>query len=229
MPLTTCQDCGAKISTEAHACPSCGRPNPKSQNSHRRVRSRPRFGWWALVIAISVLVLVIYKGFPSPTKQHRESLTPQQESQFLNIVVAAQDQANQTSNGVRLDEIRARRRHAVCAILKVPEVAGWVGRVKNIDSTMSGDGIVSISLAPDVDVATWNNVLSDAEDQTIISKKSKLFAILGKLSNGEKVLFSGAFVLSSGCPKETSLTTDGSLSAPSYLFRFSSIKPLHGS
>lgn len=30
MPLTTCPDCGQQISSEAAACPSCGRPAPQT-------------------------------------------------------------------------------------------------------------------------------------------------------------------------------------------------------
>lgn len=36
MPLTTCPDCGAQVSTAAAACPKCGRPmsSPTSQQPH---------------------------------------------------------------------------------------------------------------------------------------------------------------------------------------------------
>ncbi len=158
-----------------------------------------------------------------------EIAKPDEEINFLHVVTDAQSQANQTDNGVRLDQIRSTRDEQVCALLKNLNVANWVGTVGTIDSTMAGDGIVSLLVADDVALSTWNNIFSDLQDHTIIKKGTKLFGVLGELSKGEKVVFSGKFVESDGCPEESSMTTDGSLTSPSYVFNFSSIRPLDAS
>lgn len=48
MALTTCSDCGNQISTEASACPNCGKPLPKNRSSLK-----------GLLIAGGVLLLLV--------------------------------------------------------------------------------------------------------------------------------------------------------------------------
>ena len=178
-------------------------------------------------LVMLTMTVALLNGCGYQSDQSRRDLTPEEENRFLQIVTDAQVRAHQTDNGVRLDQIRTERDQQTCAILANPVVTDWIGKVKSIDSTMAGDGTVSLSLADtDIDVGTWNNVISDIGDHTIIKKGTKLFTILGQLSKGEKVVFAGRFVQSNKCPEESSLTTDGSLSSPAYIFNFLSIKPL---
>lgn len=54
MPLVSCPDCGNQISSEAWACPKCGRPTAKGNESRRRATIV-----FAVMIVASVAVTVI--------------------------------------------------------------------------------------------------------------------------------------------------------------------------
>jgi hypothetical protein len=75
-------------------------------------------------------------------------------------------------------------------------------------------------------VQTWNNALSDIEDDTLIDPKSALFAKASALSVGQEVTFSGAFrPYTTDCIREGSLTLSGSITEPEFIFRFSDVSP----
>lgn len=58
MALARCPDCGREISTEALACPGCGKPNRSAL--HKAQDGRQRIG-----CAIVVLGLILAASFPT--------------------------------------------------------------------------------------------------------------------------------------------------------------------
>jgi hypothetical protein len=85
-------------------------------------------------------------------------------------------------------------------------------------------GQVKISLAPDIRVKTWNNDLSDSASHTLIDPSSSLFGTVSQMRKGDQVVFSGAFFPSEvDCVTETSISIQGSMTDPEFLFRFSSV------
>jgi len=46
MALTKCGDCGTEVSTEAKACPKCGKPTARGAS-------------WRLVVLLAILALVL--------------------------------------------------------------------------------------------------------------------------------------------------------------------------
>lgn len=173
------------------------------------------------VLAIAALSLTACHQAPTPPRAPR---LPLQERDFLGIVAGAQVMAQGVKNQIRLAEIKGDKTHAVCALLKSPDVHGWIGHVQEIHTSLLGDGVVTLKLAQGVQVATWNNGISDFGDHTMIPKGSPLFNSLATLSIGQQVKFSGAFAPSDGCPQEQNFSTMGGLEHPVYVFRFTSIK-----
>jgi len=56
MPLVECLECGAQISSDALACPSCGKPCTKAQNKEKD--SKQGIGCVIMIVALlSALVL----------------------------------------------------------------------------------------------------------------------------------------------------------------------------
>jgi len=51
MALTTCPDCQHELSTEAFACPKCGRPTGKQQKLAKKKIVRVLILWGVLVLA----------------------------------------------------------------------------------------------------------------------------------------------------------------------------------
>ncbi|MBU2808563.1 zinc ribbon domain-containing protein [Acidithiobacillus ferrooxidans F221] len=61
--LTQCPDCGQSLSTEAPACPHCGRPN-RYRRSRDRDKRLPYF--WVLLVALGPIgFLIDFIAFPS--------------------------------------------------------------------------------------------------------------------------------------------------------------------
>jgi hypothetical protein len=85
-----------------------------------------------------------------------------------------------------------------------------------------------VRISPDIEIKTWNNALSDIASNTLIEKGTPVFNRLFDLSNGQRVRFSGAFLPSdSDFIKETSMTIDGSMRNPEFLFKFKSVSPIN--
>ena len=84
---------------------------------------------------------------------------------------------------------------------------------------------MSIKISPNIHIKTWNNSLSDIMDNTLIEKNSPVYKSLFNLVAGQDVKFSGNFFISQeDYIKETSLTIDGSMNDPEFLFKFKEIK-----
>lgn len=178
------------------------------------------------ILASIIVVLVILGTKNDGVSQVENVAYPENELQFMSIVRDAASEATK-ANDLRKGEIVKARDSMICNILNNKEIYKWHGTISDISSTLSEDAIVEIKLPDGTKVGTWNNVVSDAGDNTIISKNSDVFNDIYELSIGDKVLFSGSFVSDKyQCARETSLTKEGGLLSPEFLFKFSSIKKI---
>ena len=81
---------------------------------------------------------------------------------------------------------------------------------------------------PKITVMTTNNPFSEqvASIKTLIPVGSPLYQAVIKLKVGQQVRFSGVFLPSrDDCLEEASLTRDGAMHDPDFLFRFDSVQP----
>lgn len=152
---------------------------------------------------------------------------PADQVAFLQAVQKAQHGVADAGNDLQVAALKAERDAAICALLPTRTVAGWTGKVTGIDANGEGKGIVSVDVAEDVEIGTWNNFLSDAGDETLIEASSPVFQSVLTLTEGQVVRFSGTFAEGSGdgCIREASLTLSGGLETPGFKFRFSEIGP----
>jgi hypothetical protein len=73
-----------------------------------------------------------------------------------------------------------------------------------------------------VHVKTWNNVVSDAGTGSLIEPNSALFQKTVSLRVGQVIAFSGSFIPDeTDCVREASLSLEGSIREPEYIFRVS--------
>jgi hypothetical protein len=121
--------------------------------------------------------------------------------------------------------VKASRDHSLCSQNLSREVTDWVGTVTTIDSNSDGKGVLAVQIAPDITIKTWNNALSDIESDTLIEPESPVFQSASAMKPGELVRFSGIFLPgdSGDCVKEASLTLQGKVERPDFIFRFSNI------
>lgn len=91
-----------------------------------------------------------------------------------------------------------------------------------LDTTLGGDSsVITIEMADDIEVSTWNNALSDLMSDTLIDESSDLYASMTSLSEGDDVVFSGKFVKDSyDCLLESSITDRGGMETPTFIMRF---------
>jgi TonB family protein len=152
---------------------------------------------------------------------------PADEQAFIEAVRQGQAAASSAPNEMAKGGTRAVRRAAICRSLSQLAVSGWVGRISLLESNGDGKGVLNISLADSITVKTWNNDFSDIEGHTLIDPTSPLCATVSQMHKGDQVTFSGTFLGSDlDCVRETSLTLDGSMSDPEFVFRFATVQ--HG-
>lgn len=164
------------------------------------------------------------KPAPKPTNPYGPQ--PAQQSQFLTIANDARDTFANASNDLKAGAALSGRNDAMCQLLGSGQIAGWTGTVTTLDSNGDGYGIVTIEIAPDTELGTWNNAFSDIMDDTLI-KPGPLLDKLLELEEGQNVKFSGSFRGSGGtCVNDSRLTQAGSVEDPSFIFRFADINRL---
>jgi hypothetical protein len=151
---------------------------------------------------------------------------PADEQQFIRAVQESRTAFQQAANEMAQGGTRALRRERICQDLTGLEVSGWVSQINKLGSNSDGKGVLEVSLADGVTLATWNNDLSDISDNTLINPASPLFQSLAQMKVGDQVTFSGSFAPSDvDCVREASMTLSGSMTDPDFVFRFSSVSP----
>jgi hypothetical protein len=133
------------------------------------------------------------------------------------------------ANELKLTQARTTRARALTVLVGVPKIDQWVGQVKRLTTTTSGNAHLEIALPCNspVMVATWNNELSDRADGTLIPQSSPLFSQLAEYQVGALIVFSGLLKRDDmNTYAETSITEKGSMTEPSFLIRLVALHPL---
>jgi hypothetical protein len=150
---------------------------------------------------------------------------PADEAQLVSIVSAAQQESKNVENDMQRGGVKHRRDQAICTGMASLAVTDWVGTVDQVDSNSDGKGVLAISIAPDISVKTWNNELSDIGSDTLLEPGTAVFEAASAMKQGQLVDFSGTFFRSSDgdCLNEGSMTLQGKVESPEFIFRFSRV------
>ena len=155
------------------------------------------------------------------------AIRPADQIRFVSVITTAQKAVRTAKNDMQLGGIKSNRTKEICNVLTGLGVNNWTGYVKKVDSNSDGKGVLSIEIAPDVVLLTWNNAISDVFHETLIDPESPVFAVASGLKYGNPVKFSGRFFTEAGnCIAEQSLTLKGKLEEPEFTFKFSQIELL---
>ncbi len=205
-------------------------PKPKS-------RATRIVGFLALVfVVVLVAVFVVSRNDTGSTSDSQSAsmssdsnaiMIPADESSFISTVASAQAQSHQVENDMQRGGVKARRDSMLCGQLGSFAVSNWVGTVTSVDSNSDGKGVFAVRIAPDISLKTWNNSFSDIEDNTLMPPGSPVFNAASIMKTGQTILFSGTFLRGEegDCVKEGSLTLQGKVESPDFIFRFSSVAP----
>lgn len=152
---------------------------------------------------------------------------PKNEIALIEASQKAMDKAKRAANDMQKGSALSERSNTICATLGSLYVQDWIGTISKIDSNSDGYGVLSIKLDKNISVKTWNNALSDTFHKTLIRPETPLFDTVANLKRGQKVKFSGTFFKDDKtCIYESSISLDGKLKQPEYIFRFSNVDPL---
>ncbi len=123
---------------------------------------------------------------------------------------------------MKLGSALSRRNKGLCKIVENGRVKHWSGKIATLDANGEGKGVVSIEIAEDVHVATWNNAFSDYEDHTLI-EAGQLFDKFLEHEEDDVVTFSGKLIGNGSCVNDKRLSLKGKLDDPEFVFRFSDV------
>ena len=147
---------------------------------------------------------------------------PKQQREFVKAVSKAQEV--DTENELKLGKALSKRNKAICKVLASRSIKNWSGKIVELDANNDGKGIVSIEIAEDVHISTWNNAFSDMFDNTLIEPGS-LFDDFLEHEEGDIVRFSGKFADGDDvCVNDSRITLSGKLQDPDFIFKFRSVK-----
>jgi len=225
-----CKTCGKDISKSAKTCPSCGSKQKKLSVLH----------WIGIVFG----VLIVIGLFNSPDSSNNngsntapaakksaptlESLQPTDQRKFIEIVSSSAKKFTGAKNELQQSVLKDERRTLLSKSQIGHSVSGWFGTINALETNTEGKAILSIRISPDIEIKTWNNALSDINSYTLIEKGSDLYNRLLELSVGQRVKFSGSFFPSGeDFFEETSMTIDGSMKNPEFLFKFRSVEAVN--
>lgn len=184
--------------------------------------------WWFIAIVVVIVLRVIGGGQESTgTQTVAESPAvqlPQDQLKFIEIVKNAQDKVVSAGNDMVKGGIRMEREKALCGLVN-GSIKDWVGTLIEIDANSDGKGVLSIEIEKNITVKTWNNDISDSDTQTMLAPGSPIFQKVSQMKVGQQVKFSGDFFQGSDgeCLLEGSLSLDGKITDPEFIFRFSAV------
>ena len=230
--FTKCKACGKEISKSAKSCPQCGAKQKKLSIIH----------WIGIVFVSLIMIGVINapdnKNPPSesnakaPTPQTKsqslESHMPEDQLRFIGVVTEYVSGFKAAKNELQQSAMRDQRKEGILSTLGGYSVSSWVGTINQLETNTEGKAILSVRISPDIEIKTWNNALSDMASNTLIEKGTPVFSSLFNLSSGQRVKFSGSFFPSeTDFIEETSMTIDGSMRDPEFLFKFKFVTPIN--
>ncbi|MEI3806637.1 hypothetical protein V6R85_19135 [Agrobacterium sp. CCNWLW32] len=150
---------------------------------------------------------------------------PQQQASFIAAISDYKTRFDAAGNELQQSVLRDERRMAIVkAVGGQLHADGWSGTLRKLETNGDGNAVVVVRVAPNIDLATWNNAISDVLHSTLIEKGTPLYAALVNMSVGDKVKVSGNFIRAEADGLfEQSITIRGAMTAPEFLFKFTDI------
>ena len=149
---------------------------------------------------------------------------PDAQMKFVETVEKARTAISDAETDLQESVALRSRDKALCAILPKNKAINWTGVIGRVGANGEGKAYVLVDIADDMKVSTWNNALSDFNDDTLSPTTSKFFDNLVALKKGDPVTFSGTFLRSNNsCLTKKNLTDLFYGRDPDFLFRFSNI------
>lgn len=215
---------------KAKLCPHCGKGGKRFS----------KLKWFGGSFAALVVVTAIFGSVEpqkdavagngttaasAPAVKSSATRLPEQQASFIAAISDYKKRFDSAGNELQQSVLRDERRMAILkAVGGQLRAEGWSGTLRKLETNNDGDAVVVVRVASDIDLATWNNAMSDVLHSTLIEKGTPLFAALVNMSVGDKVKVSGNFIRAEADGLlEQSITIRGAMTAPEFLFKFTDI------
>lgn len=153
---------------------------------------------------------------------------PAEQAAFVQVNEDAQAKYKNRANDLSISPLRRTRDGSICG-MHLTNAVNWVGTIHDI-SPSDDQILMAVDIADGIYLESFGNAARDKGIGTQIPKDSPVYRSLLALKEGQRVRFSGQFVANdSDCPLENSVTDDGSLREPEYIFKLSQIAPIETS
>ncbi|HEJ9554090.1 TPA: hypothetical protein SMN29_000054 [Proteus mirabilis] len=184
-----------------------------------------------LVGGIICIGVLYYAGFFGEKKDPYKDVIasyPSQEREFVNLLTSYIVKTKKADNDLQIASLKSERDSRICEIIKTNKNAiNWSGVIRDLNSNQDGKGVISVEIAKGVTLKTWNNSFSDTGDETLIPQETPLFKEALSLKIGDKIKFSGEFITRRNeCFREVSMTQNGGMKEPEFIFKFSNLSEL---
>ena len=222
-----CRSCDEQVPVNARSCPHC-------EAKQYRFRALKWVGGGFVALVVASIALSPNGSDSQASKSVSEQAVtakladipiPEAQANFIAAISDYRARFNSESNELKQAALRDQRRASILAVLgSRMNVKEWVGTLRKLETSGDGKAIITVRVAPELDIETAGSSLSDLAYSTIIEKSSPVYASLMTMKTGDKVRFSGSFIYAEADGfAENSLTTTGAMTAPEFLFQFTSI------
>ena len=151
--------------------------------------------------------------------------TPEIQKQFIAIIEDGRKKIGDSKTDLQKASALRDRDKALCAILSSYSATDWIGEIDEIGANGEGKAHISITIADDMKVRTWNNAFSDLFDDTLIPESSPVFAQVLPLEDGNKIKFSAKFLRGRDtCLKQGNLTDFYYGREPEFIVQITSVE-----
>ena len=172
----------------------------------------------------AVLLASLTLGLAGCRSSNQEPM-PADEARFISTVNSFISDYNSAANTLVKSSLRATRGDKLRKAMPDLNFTGWVGTLKDVTTTPTGDTAIAIQLpGSNITVRTLNKSFADITSHTLIARDSPLAGRVSALSKGDKINFDGGFVLDGiDWIKEVSANELDSMTKPEYLVQFKDV------
>lgn len=199
--------CGTANLRSARRCKSCGRRHPVS---------------WKLWAALGAGALVLAGLFvPRVEDEPAAPILPPEQQLYAAVLSDAAAAALSSPNELAFTEIlRSRDRRVISEATKGGHISNWQGAIEGIAQMSNGAGL---SIRVDASELVAGVYLFKGLD-TLIHPGDDIYQELLGLREGDRVVFSGQFLIEAGHALDLRYAPGSTPGAPRYLFEFSALK-----
>lgn len=159
------------------------------------------------------------------TTSEEQLRLPTDEREFISTVNDFKARYEQAPNEFQKSNLRTERAAALVKILPNLSVSDWIGEVSEMRTTHDDRwGVLSVKIGNDKSITVTTQVTNVFNNRTLIPPGSDLYNQVAHLAIGRNLTFSGTFEPgTSDYAEEVSVTEEGSMTDPAFLFTFTSV------